>query len=100
MGPLLRASPRHGGVRRFNTYSLKSPRGRPVGGGDVHRVREYESIIPHIYNLPNTCVTHSNNEHAFSTLGKLRRTKDKIFFYPCPGAIRYAPVPIAQMMSG
>jgi hypothetical protein len=42
----------------FNIYSLKPPRGRPVGGGGVHRVRGYGGISPHLNNLPDTCITH------------------------------------------
>ena len=52
--PRIRASLRHGGARLFNIYSLKPPRGRPVGG--VHRVRGYGGISPHFYIIPNTCV--------------------------------------------
>ena len=37
--PRLRASTRHGGAEKFFFSVAKSPRGRPVGGGDVHRSR-------------------------------------------------------------
>jgi len=53
--PRLRASPRHGGPRRFNIYSLKPPRGRPVGGGGGHRVQGYGGISPHFYSTQYMC---------------------------------------------
>jgi hypothetical protein len=42
----------------FIKTALKSPRGRPVGGGDVHRIFGYEGISLHLCNPLNTCVTY------------------------------------------
>jgi len=35
--PRLRASPRHGGAVRHIRTDTDPPRGRPIGGGGVHR---------------------------------------------------------------
>jgi hypothetical protein len=48
--------------------ALEPPRGRPFGGGGVHRIREYAGISPHLCNPLNTCVTYLKQRKAIHSL--------------------------------
>ena len=67
MIPRLRASPRHGGAGKF-FLAPKSPRGRPVGGGDVYRYWGYGGLKPPSSSLNNTT---GNDGVYFKISGKM-----------------------------